>query len=31
LKIAYKKNIFPKMIVLPDGIKDAGELSDLPN
>ena len=31
LTIAYRKNIFPKMIVLPDGIKDAGELSDLPN
>ena len=31
LKIAYRENIFPKMIVLPDGYKDTDDIANDPN
>lgn len=31
LKIAYRENIFPKMIILPDGFKDTDDVSNDPN
>ena len=31
LKIAYRENIFPKMIVLPDGYKDTDDMANDPN
>ena len=31
LKIAYRENIFPKMIVLPDGFKDTDDIANDPN
>ena len=31
LKIAYRENIFPKMIILPDGFKDTDDIANDPN
>ncbi len=31
LKIAYRENIFPKMIILPDGYKDTDDIANDPN
>jgi len=31
LKIAYKQDIFPKMIVLPDDIKDVDDMANMEN